>query len=175
MLTKLQAAQQQQQQAVQQQQQQQQVAAPAQQEQAAESKQAQDPQAPEAQGPPAAVAQDPSVQAAQAAQAAQDPSLQAAQSACPRPLLPVLNACPPCSPTDCFCPDGKKLTLEDQAKANEVSWAASSFQERSLITLTLHHTLFLPGVLEQSCKNLITVMFVFHSEQSNLEQVLCRY
>jgi len=40
-----------------------------------------------------------------------------AQSSCPRPVLPVLNACPPCTPTDCFCADGKKLTLEDQAKA----------------------------------------------------------
>ena len=59
----------------------------------------------------------------EAAAAAAQPTLPvdpAAQAACPRPLLPVLNACPPCSPTDCFCADGKKLTLEDQAKAYEV-------------------------------------------------------
>jgi hypothetical protein len=50
--------------------------------------------------------------------------------ACPRPLLPVLNACPPCSPTGCYCADGRLLTLEDQAKAFEV-WSAQSSWKRS--------------------------------------------
>ena len=135
MISKLQAAQQQTQQAGQQQQQQQvapepqqKQAEPEQQQQKVETEQKEQQQIPEtrqdpqAQGPTAPEAQGAPPAADAAAAASLDPQIIAAEAACPRPLLPVLNACPPCSPTDCFCSDGKKLSLEDQAKANEVSW-----------------------------------------------------
>jgi hypothetical protein len=45
----------------------------------------------------------------------------AASSGCPFTLLPVLNVCPPCQPSGCFCADGRELNLEDQRVAEEVS------------------------------------------------------
>jgi hypothetical protein len=41
----------------------------------------------------------------------------------PRIPLPGLNACPPCTPTECYCDDGKKLTLEDMVEAFKVPYS----------------------------------------------------
>ena len=69
-----------------------------------------------------------------------------AQGSCPRPLLPVLNACPPCTPADCFCADGKKLTLEDQASAYQV---LSTGQRRYTSTeFLMLHSFFLVSRME---------------------------
>jgi hypothetical protein len=92
------------------QQQQQQQAAQPQGSQQAQPQQESRQETPPAPAPSAAGAATPTAAAG---------AVPSAQDLCPRPLLPVLNACPPCSPSDCFCADGKKLTLEDQAKANE--------------------------------------------------------
>ena len=40
--------------------------------------------------------------------------------ACPFEPLPVLNICPPCQPSACFCADGKELSLDDQRLAEQV-------------------------------------------------------
>jgi hypothetical protein len=47
-------------------------------------------------------------------------SLHLSLASSPRIPLPALNACPPCTPTECFCDDGKKLTLEDMVEAFKV-------------------------------------------------------
>ena len=69
---------------------------------------------------PAAVEQQPAVEQRQEAAPAIE-SLAAQATSCPRPLLPILNACPPCTPNGCVCADGRELSDEDQAKAHEVT------------------------------------------------------
>lgn len=55
--------------------------------------------------------------------------------ACPFEHLPVLNICPPCQPSACFCANGKELSLEDQKLAEQVCWKTSV-----LLTATLTET-----------------------------------